>query len=161
MKTVSKKLHIVLFLLGAIATTSFAQEMAVPVNLQAALFKKIFSFDRTLASKGVEVAVLGAGGDAVAAALKDAGVNAKAVSGDQVPGGVTVVYTMSGATKSQTAAKGILSISGVSGFAESGKVAIGLSVEGGKPKIVINMAQLKAESQELAADLLKIAKLIQ
>jgi hypothetical protein len=162
-KTIVKLLFVVFCLEGVITPSGVAQDMAVPVSLQAALFKKIFSFDKTLASKGIEVAVLGAGGDAMVAAFKDAGIEAKAVSGDQVPAGVTVVYAMPGvtSTKSQSAAKGVLSVSGVTAYVESGKVAIGLKIEGGKPKIIVHMAQLKAEGQELAADLLKIATIIQ
>ena len=154
---------VILFLLGIFAVNNFAQEMSVPPNLQAALFKKIFSFNKTLTSKGnVEVAVLGNGGDAVASALKEVGVNAKAVGGDQIPSGVSVVYVMPGtaAPKQQSASKGVLSISGVSSFVEDRKVAIGIGVEGGKPKIIINMSQLKAEGQELSSDLLKIARVI-
>jgi len=154
---------VILFIIGIFTVNSFAQEMSVPPNLQAALFKKIFSFNKTLTSKGnVEVAVLGNGGDAVASALKEVGVNAKAVGGDQIPSGASVVYVMPGATspKQQSASKGVLTISGVSSYVEDGKVAIGLGVEAGKPKIIINMAQLKAEGQELSADLLKIAKVI-
>ena len=57
-----------------------AQDMAVPANLQAALFKKIFTFNRTLQAKGnFEVAVIGASGNDMVLAFKEAGVNAKAV----------------------------------------------------------------------------------
>ena len=159
---IDKKVFTVIFLLlGLITVNSFAQEMAVPANLQAALFKKIFSFNKTLTAKGnVEVAVIGSGADEVVSAFKDAGVNAKAASDI---GGASVVYVMPGAAspKAQSAAKGVLSISGVTSYVENGSVAIGLGVEGGKPKIIINMAQLKAEGQDLSADLLKIAKVIQ
>ena len=154
-----KMLILIVFILGLISIDISAQE--VPANLQAALFKKIFAFDKTLQAKGVEVAVLG-GGDDIVAAFKDAGINVKAVSGNQVPGGVSVVYVVGAAsTKQQTASKGVLSISGDVSNVESGKVAIALGIEGGKPKIIINMAQLKAEGQELSADLLKIARVIQ
>ena len=61
----------------------------------------------------------------------------------------------------QSSSKGVLSISGVTSNVESGKVAIGLGVEGGKPKIIIHMGQLKAEGQDVSADLLKIATVIQ
>jgi len=151
----------VLFL-GVFAINSNAQEMAVPAGLQAALFKKIFSFDKTLAAKGtIEVAVIGNGGDAIVSAFKDAGVSAKV--SDQIPAGATIVYMMPGAAslKQQTASRGILSISGVSSYVEEGRISIGLGIEGGKPKIIVNMAQLKAEGQELSADLLSIAKIIQ
>jgi hypothetical protein len=148
---------ILLFLVTVLSTNIFAQD--VPANLQAALFKKIFAFDKTLQSKGVNVAVLG-GGDEIVAAFKDAGVNASAAG--SIPGGATVVYVAGGASvKSQTASKGILSITGDIASVEAGKVAIGIGTEGGKPKIVINLAQSKAEGQELSADLLKIARVIQ
>ena len=157
----SKLFTVILFLFGFMTVNINAQDMAVPANLQAALFKKIFSFDKTLAAKGnVEVAVIGAGGDAVVSAFKDAGVNAKTAT---EIGGASVVYIMPGtpSPKAQSASKGVLSISGVTSNVEEGKVAIGIGVEGGKPKIIIHMAQLKAEGQELSADLLKIAKVIQ
>ena len=155
-----KTLGIFLFLIGLMTINSFAQDMAVPANLQAALFKKIFAFNKTLAAKGnVEVAVIGAGAEEVISAFKQAGVNAKVASDI---GSASVVYVMPGTAspKAQSAAKGVLSISGIPSNAEEGKVAIGIGVEGGKPKIIINMAQLKAEGQELSADLLKIAKVI-
>ena len=158
---INKKVFKIIFLLiGLMTVNSFAQDMAVPPNLQAALFKKIFAFNKTLTAKGnVEVAVIGAGADEVVSAFKEAGVNAKAVS---EIGSASVVYVMPGAVspKAQSASKGVLSISGVPSNAEEGKVAVGIGVEGGKPKIIINMAQLKAEGQELSADLLKIAKVI-
>ncbi|MFH1198030.1 MAG: YfiR family protein [bacterium] len=150
------------FFIGMI-TTVLAQE--VPANLQAALFKKIFSFDKTLTAKGsYEVAVLsGSGsGDAIVAALKEVGVSAKSVSGDQVPAGAAVVYIMAGVTppKAQTASKGVLSITGTPANVEGGKVSIGIGTEGGKPKIIVNLGQLKAEGHEVSADLLKLAKVI-
>jgi len=155
---------LILIFMSMISISTFAQE--VPANLQAALFKKIFAFDKTLQSKGnVEVVVLSGdgSGDAMVSAFKDAGVNAKAVKGDQVPGGASIVYVMPGVNspKQVCAQKGILSISGVAANVETGKVSIGIGTEGGKPKIIIHLAQLKAEGQELSADLLKIAKVIQ
>lgn len=158
-------LFIVCFILFA-ASNIFAQDMSVPANLQAALFKKIFSFDKTLKSKGsIEVVVLtGDGsGDEIVSAFKGAGVNARAVKGNQIPSGASVIYVMPGvnSTKQQSAQKGVLSITGVASYVQDGKVAIGIGVEGGKPKIIIHMAQLKAEDQEVSADLLQIARVIQ
>jgi len=155
---------IVVLSICVLAANISAQDMAVPANLQAALFKKIFTFNRTLQAKGnFEVAVIGASGNDLAVAFKEAGVNAKAVSGDQIPGTAAVVYVMPGTNPPTqlSASKGVLSISGVTSNVESGKVAIGLGVEGGKPKIIIHMGQLKAEKQDVSADLLKIATVIQ
>jgi YfiR/HmsC-like len=153
-----------LILIALASATNFAQSMPVPANLQAALFQKIFAFDKTLAAKGnVQVAIIGNSSSDIVAALQSVGISAKAVNSDQVPSDVSVVYIMPGvtSTKQQSASKGILSISGVPSYAENGSVSIGLGVEDGKPKIIINMSQLKAERQELSADLLKIAKIIQ
>lgn len=159
------KLIIIIFSLIIISKPeSYAQEMPVPANLQAALFQKIFAFDKTLTAKGnIEVAVIGNSNDEIVAAFKAVGINTKTVNGEQVPAGVAAVYIMPGITntKQQTASNGILSISGFPSYAEDGNVAIGIGVEGGKPKIIVNLKQLKAEGQELSADLLKIAKVIQ
>lgn len=154
-----------LFLISLGAANISAQEMAIPANVQANLFKKIFSFNKTLTAKGnIEVAVLSGGGsgDVMVSAFKEAGVNAKAVSGEQVPAGATVVYLMPGVNpqKQQYASKGVLSICGSSIDVEDGKISIGLGLEGGKPKIIVNMGQLKAEGQELSADVLKMAYVI-
>jgi hypothetical protein len=153
---------LIFYTVVSILISASLQAQDLPANLQAALFKKIFAFDKTLESKQIEVVVLGSG-DGIVAAFKEAGISAKAVSGNQLPAGVNVVYVNQGvtATKSQSASKGVLSISGTVSLVENGQVAIGLSVEGGKPKIVVNLPQLKAEGHEIAADLLKIAKIIQ
>jgi hypothetical protein len=161
-----KIISLMFFLIGFMTVNVYSQEMPVPVNLQAALFKKIFAFDKTLQSKGsVEVIVLSGdgSGDDVAAAFKASGVNARAVKGGQVPAGASVVYVMPGVTppKQACAQKGVLSISGATSYVESGRVSIGLGLEGGKPKIIIHIGQLKAEGQELSADVLKIARIIQ
>ncbi|MGE5430415.1 MAG: YfiR family protein [Syntrophomonadaceae bacterium] len=158
-------LFVACFIIAA-ASNIFAQDMSVPGNLQAALFKKIFAFDKTLRSKGnIEVVVLAGdgSGDAIVSDFKAAGVNARSVKGNQVPSGASVIYLMPGvgSTKQQSAQKGVLSITGVASYVNDGKAAIGIGIEGGKPKIIINMGQLKAEGQEVSADLLQIARVIQ
>lgn len=152
------KLLITIFILSGAITYNISAQ-SVPTNLQAALFKKIFSFDKTLAG-GAEVAVIGPSSDGIVSAFKAAGINAKA--SDNLAG-ANVVYVMPGAPspKDQTGAKSILSISGDASYAESGKVAIALGIEGGKPQIIIHMGQLKAEKHEFSPELLKIAKVIQ
>jgi hypothetical protein len=144
-------------LIGSITSTALSQDMAVPANLQAALFKKIFAFNKTLLANGkIEVAVVGAGGGDVVAAFKEAGVDAKALN---QPDGAAIVYVMPGASAPNQ--KGTFTISGVADYAESGKVSVAIGLEGGKPKIIVNLTQSKAEGQELSADLLKISKVVQ
>ena len=164
-KKVNRSAAVLMSLFMFLAININSQGMDVPANLQAALFQKIFMFNKTLQSKGVDVAVLSAdgSGDDIASAFIAAGIKAKVVQGSSVPAGATVVYIMPGVSspKAECASKGVFSISGVGANAERGNVAIGIGVEGGKPKIIVNASQLKAEGQEVSADLLKIAKVVQ
>jgi len=149
----------VIALLAVFGAKAVAQEMPVPVPMQAALLKKILSFDKALAGKGsISVVVMGGGGEIVSAFN---GVGLAATSSSSVGGDVVYVGPGAPAPKAATAKAGILSVSGVPSNAEKGLVSIALDVEGGKPKIVVNLAQLKAEGHELSADLLKLAKVIQ
>jgi hypothetical protein len=147
-----------------------AQRMTVPANLQAAIFKKVLGFDKTLQARGrIEVAVVYgdvAAKDAIIEAFNDLGISAVPLRSDQALlniGNATVVYVAPGgiAPKQLCAKNRVLSISGVSSFVESGQVSIGLSVEGGKPKILIHRGQLKGEGHELAEEILNMAKIIQ
>ncbi len=162
---------IFLLIIGIVcfAETLTAQRMAVPANLQSAIFKKIFAFDKTLQEKGrIEVAVIygdAAAKDAIVAAFNDLGIPAVPVRSDQAGssiGSATVVYVAPGGVppKQLCINNQILSISGVATFVENGQVSIGLSVEGGKPKILIHRSQLKAEGQELAKEILSMAKIL-
>ncbi|MBI2418526.1 MAG: DUF4154 domain-containing protein [Ignavibacteriales bacterium] len=148
-----------LIFIGLFAAISMqAAAQTVPAPLQAALFKKILSFDKTLAGKSdIEVVVIGGAADIISA-LNGVGIKAKAGSAAEGD----VVYVAAGATppKAATAKAGILSVSGSSAFAENGQVSVAIGIEDGKPKIFINMNQLKAERHEFSADLLKLAKVI-
>jgi len=163
---------IILLIVGMMlsAGTLMAQRMAVPANLQAAIFKKILGFDKTLQAKGrIEVAVVYgdvAAKDAIIEAFNDLEISAVPLKSDQALqsiGNATVVYIApGGVTPKQLCTKNrVLSISGVSSFVESGQVSIGLSIEGGKPKILIHRGQLKAEGQELAEEIMSMARIIQ
>ncbi len=145
---------------------SYAQESSVPANLQAAVFKKIFSFNKTLQDKGnVEIAVLSNddSGDEITEAFKSAGINARTVKGGQIPSTSTVVYLMPGVAspKEYCAEHGVLSISGTGSYIEDGKASVGLIIEEGKARIVVNIAELKAEKQQISSQVLTFAKIIQ
>jgi hypothetical protein len=163
------RIILLMFGIACFAGALTAQHMAVPANLQTAIFKKIFGFDKTLQDKGrIEVAVIYgdvAAKDAIVAAFNDLGIPAVPIKSDQAGSGIgsaTVVYVTPGGVppKQLCINNQILSISGVPSFVENGQVSIGLSVEGGKPKIIIHRGQLKAEGQELAKEILSMAKVI-
>ena len=145
--------------------------MPIPAELQVALFKKVFIYDKTI--QGGEPKMLVAFTDASAGvkdqvikAFKDSGVSVSAVKADQLPGaigGINVVYVTPGVSgvKQICQKNGILSITGVPSLVESGEVSVGISVQDNKPKIIVHLKQLKAEGHELSANLLQLAKVIQ
>lgn len=149
-----------------------AQEMPVPPQLQAALFKKIFDYDRTLSEQSsVRVAVVHGGDDAVAVMVANAfqndGVDAVVVSRDDVTEEITeasVVYMTPGFDTGALAALctqyGVLSVSGVPELAVSGQVAVGIGTRDQKPEILVHLKRVKAEGHEFSAELLSLARVI-
>jgi hypothetical protein len=166
----SKYLAIALVFSGLLLPV-FAEDMPVPPELQAAIFKKVFSYDKTI--QGGEPKMLVAFTDAsaeikdqVVKAFKDSGVTVSAVKADQLSGsigGINVVYIVPGVSgvKQICQKNGVLSITGMPSLVEAGEVSVGLSVSDNKPKIVVHLKELKAEGHELSANLLQLAKVIQ
>jgi hypothetical protein len=153
------------------ASSALAQ-MSVPANLQAALFKKIFSYNKTLVGKGAPKVLVvftdasSADKDEILEAFKGAGVTVSAAKSDAAAGQISannIVYITTGASGISAACSkaGVFTISSVASYVEGGKVCVGVSTEGGKPKIIVNVNKAKEEGQDLSADLLKIAKVIQ
>jgi hypothetical protein len=148
-----------------------AGDMPVPPELQVAIFKKVFSYDKTIPNGAPKMLVAftdtsAAIKDQVVKAFKDSGVIVTAAKADQLSGsvdGVNVLYITPGVAgaKQICQKKGILSITGSPSLVESGEVSIGLSVQDNRPKIVVHMGQLKAEGHDLSANLLQLAKIIQ
>ncbi len=154
------------------ASTVRAQNMPVPATLQAAIFKKVITLDRTLAARqsAKMLVVYGASsaGDyqAVLDAFKSAGLTATAVAEDQLTSQIAqadLVYLLPGATPNPqlSKSKGVLSLTGVPANVESGKASIGIGLKDSKPEIIVHMGQLKAEGHDISADLLKLARVIQ
>jgi hypothetical protein len=150
------------------------QDMPIPGDIQAPLFKKIFSYDKSLqGSSEVIVFLLGSEADEPsmiemikafqAVGLLPVMVNASVLEEDASPN--TVVYLMPGADKELIAKfcadNEILSISGVPPLAEQGHVSISIDENGGNPQIVVNLQRLRTEGHTLAADVLKLARVIQ
>ncbi len=161
----------ILLAIGMILSTGIleAQRAAIPANLQAAIFKKVFGFDKTLQATGrIEVAVVYGDAevkDEIIAAFKDLGITAVPLKSDQAAsslGSATVIYVAPGAVApKQMSSRGkVLSISGVASLVEKGQVSIGLSVEGGKPKILVHRGQLRSEGHDLSDDILAMAKIV-
>ncbi len=150
------------------------QNMPISGEIQAPLFKKIFSYDKSLqGSSEIIVFFLGSKADEpsmieMIKAFQDVGFLPAMVSASVLKEGVspnTVVYLMPGADKEQSARfcadNGILSISGVPPLAEQGHVSISIDQSGGHPQIVVNLKRLRTEAHTLSADVLKLARVIQ
>jgi hypothetical protein len=148
-----------------------AQDMPVPPELQVAIFKKVFNYDKTIQGGNPKMLVAftdtsAAVKDKVVKAFKDSGVTVSAAKADQLSGsiaGVNVLYITPGVsgTRQICQKNGILSITGSPALVESGEASVGLSVQDNKPKIVVHLGQLKAEGHDLSANLLQLAKIIQ
>ncbi len=149
-----------------------AEDMPLPLDIQTAMFKKIFSYDRALAADDkMKVLVVHADNpsevERVVSSFTRAGVSSAGVSESELAASIrlaSVVYVLPGvsadAVKSFCARNGVLSISGVPSLAEQGHVSIGLGAESGKPKIIINLNRVKRENHELSAQLLELSKIV-
>lgn len=156
------------FRLGAMG-----EEMPIPGKRQGSIFKKIFSYDKALQGDGeTTVFIVGAEKEdrsvhELVKAFRDEGMF-PAIVGEARMSGIasprSVVYLMPGADKAQIrqycTESGVLSISGVPSYAETGDVSISVNKKGSGTEIIVNMQRLKAERHEFSAELLKLARVI-
>jgi hypothetical protein len=158
--------------LAVVALPAAAEEMRLPAGLQAALFKKIFAYDKNLEARDAwSVLVVHSGSPSAAEELikgfDDVGIEASAVEASDLVAriqGAGVVYVLPGvgaaSVKQLCSDNAVLSVSGLASLAEAGEVAIGLGEEGGKPRIVVNLSRAKMENHTFSSDLLKLATVI-
>lgn len=143
---------------------------AAPAKIQVAILNKIFSFDKSLKGKDISIIAAFDDGtkadvDAVVTEFSKLGFSVEAVPVAELGGKISsanVVYTASQASMvgELCAANGVLSTTGNGDFVEDGKISVGVTVAGGKPAILVNMNQSKAEGHTFAVTLLKLAKVI-
>jgi hypothetical protein len=152
-------------------TSSLAQEMPVPVKLHVVLLKKVFTLSKNHQGKQIKILIVFT--DASTAVKDEAlknfnaiGLSATACKIGQVAQeieGVDAVYIAPGAVAAEKICveKGILSITGIPSFTETGKITIAIGMEAGKPKVFFSASHAKAEKQEFISDLYKVAKVFQ
>jgi hypothetical protein len=166
----SRCLAIVLVLISLLLP-AFAEDSPVPPELQVAIFKKVFGYDKSIQEGTLKMLVAftdssAAGKDQMVKAFKDSGVAVSAAKADQLSGsvsGINVMYILPGVSGARQICQknGILCITGTPSLVESGEASVGLSLLDNKPKILIHLKELKAEGHELSANLLQLAKVIQ
>lgn len=145
---------------------------SVPLKLQVALFLKIFNYDKSLVKqKKIKILVVGpdpAQNQRAVAAWRDAGLAVGSSNSADLAKNVNkahVVYVMPGSDskeiEKQCIKHGVLTISGVVGFAEKGvsSVAIGLQ-KNGRPQIVVHLGRATKEGHKFSSNLLALAKVI-
>lgn len=181
---ITKRLHIssvarvfvfLLFFFGAVIgyiAPMYAQDMPISVRVHVALLKKVFSFNRNLQSKPTPKVVIvftdasaGVKDDAMKA-FGEIGIPTTALKLEQALkslGEADVVYVAPGAAAIQKVCDehGIFTITGIPSLVETGKVAIGIGAEGGKPKVYVNVSVAKAQKQEISSELLRVSRVFQ
>jgi TonB family protein len=164
---------LVLALILMMPATGWAQGMAVAPAAQPALFDKIFGYDRALGDRSrLQVLLVGGEGDAASLAQIEAGFRQLGIRAEQVAaaavgarlGPGTVVYltgeTATPAMLEQLARARVLSIGGDPALAESGRAAVALGDNAGKPEIVVNLDRVAAEGHDFPAQMLKLARVV-
>lgn len=151
-----------------------AQQLAVPLKIQVAIFKKVFAYDSILQQAGnVSIVIVHSNKYAsmageVSDAFKQSGFATSTVSLSDLGSNVnanTVVYALLeeglDTLKSVCTSKQILSISGLPELVEDGNVSVALGVtEEGKPLPIVHFNRLQEEGHELSAQVLKLARVI-
>ena len=162
---------IALFFLLTMCGQALGQDTQVPPELQAVIFKKVFSYDPILRREHpLQILVVFNGHatntDEVVEAFEALGISANPVKDSQFPSTLkegSVVYVMPGvpSLKGLCSESGLLSITGTVEMVEAGKASIGVEMRNYRPKIVVHLEQLKAERHNLSSQVLKLARLIQ
>lgn len=153
------------FILPSLPQTSKA---AIPIELQASLFKKILSYDRTVKAKGgsLKVLLIGNRCDVAAAAFNRVGVITKIITTESITaesGDAHAVYFASAPSamaKSSCETSKLLTLSGDVTAVDGGRASVALGIAGGRPQIVINLKSVKKEGHELSSQLLGLARVI-
>ena len=167
------------------------QEMSLPVGLQVQFLFKILSFDRSQEvrlRKGVTVGVLHQSLVRSSYLAAEEFENAVTGSPASFPGSVEVVRVEMGpeadlmrqlnalkvdvlyvapmrsveirSVAEACRAQGILSFTGVEAYVREG-VAVGVSRQGGKPVVLVNLTASRAAGSEFSSQLLRIAEVIE
>jgi hypothetical protein len=155
------------------SSDSRADEMPVPTNLQVALLKKIFDYDRTLPTqRAVRVAVVhegpeGASTRELVKEFRNGGVEATALPVGSLEGSlgsIDVLYVSPGVdpglVQGWCVRQRVLSVSGLPDLATTGKVSVGIGLKDQKPEILVHIRRVKSEGHELASGLLNLATVI-
>lgn len=157
---------------AVVISTASAQAALVPLPLQATILQKIFSYDRTLEGRTPKVLIVAADpsdpqANELKATLTRLGTPAVVTTAAAMPAqapGAAAVYVMPGQLTdllSRTCTQHrLLSVSGITAWAEQGRVSIAIGLSAGKAEIVVNLKRSKLEGHDLSSRLLRLARVI-
>jgi hypothetical protein len=144
-----------------------AQDMPIPIPVQARFFRKVFAYNKSIPKEGVKIVIVYGDAsndikDEIVEAFESMGMKASAVKSPQLATagvGANVIYLAPGGdlrtVKEFCKNNGILSISGLPNHARNGDVSISLDAVNDAPKVIVNPDRLKLEKQD-AADLMRL-----
>jgi hypothetical protein len=179
---------LLLVVLASLPAAAVGQEVPVPAELQAKLFARILSFDRTLAADATGELLVGvlvqreyrpsleAGEDFAAAVVemapsdprlrvvlldaKQGGLDALLQRHDLGALYVTPLRALTVAEVAGAARRlGIRTLTGVPGYVPAG-LSTGLGLRDQRPEILINLEAARAEGTDYTAQLLGLARLV-
>lgn len=150
----------------------------VDAEQQSSMFKRIFSYDKSLRDSD-KIVVLVVAADPSDGTVKDiekvfkkSGLQPAVMPvsslNDELASTLspesTVVYVVEGidyaSVKDFAAAKGFLTISGMPSLAMLGHVSVSVDLVGTRPEVVVNIPRLETEGHELSSELLKLARVV-
>jgi hypothetical protein len=124
---------------------SFSYAQKAPANLRAAIIVKILAFEKGYKPNG---SIFVIGDNDLASQLQASGKFSKVETGSSPSGSFNAVYCDDagavGAVTSYTRSKKVPSLTGVLGLVEKG-ITVGVGIDGGKPKILMNLSSSQAE----------------
>ena len=154
---------------------AYARAMAVPPALQAAIIKKVLSYDTTVAldpaasprlvivRDGIAESDLQALQTGFAANDIEIDVADASTLAEHLANAVAIYISderIARNVANAAQAAHVLSFTGVSSLVDKGFVSVGLEENNGRPKIVVNLTRLQKEGHSLAAGLLALARVV-
>lgn len=181
----ARSITAVLVMMALMSIESPAEAQDVPVNLQAAIFFKVLSYDSAISSKdgsditiyvitdgktaGNKGAMVAGFGKLTGKKLGGKTIKIKAIGVGEaagVAGGNAILYVPDGASAGTistiiaiAAQKKCATLGGSEALAKKG-LAVGLGIENGKPQIVINFPASQKQGMKLSSKVLRLAKVI-
>ncbi len=151
-----------------------AQPSAIPSELQAAIFAKVFNYDKKIRKPNGTFKVVIVVSDkyrkhakSLASGFNKVKVQTTFAKWEELSGkmnAASAVYVFGSenikAIEKLCYQHKVLSISGNPALVQAGKVAVAIGISNNKPQIIVNLSRSKREGHGFSAQLLKLVKII-